>query len=116
MTTRNVFFTVLCLLALLHGQSISVSPMGAVGPLTGTTGSIGGGALLAGTTTSGTATVTGATVGMTCIAQANDGTNVVALGGQVGCTVTATNTVTVNVSALVALTPPAKTYSVRVIQ
>jgi hypothetical protein len=113
---RNVFFVVLCLLALMHGQSITVSPAGGVASLTGTTGSIGGGALLAGTTTSGTATVTGATVGMACIAQASDGTNLIALGAQVGCTVTATNTVTVNVSALIALTPPAKTYSIRVIQ
>ena len=115
MMKRNVILAVLCLLSLLRAQNITVSPMGAPAPLTGTTGSIGGGALLAGATTSGTATITGATVGMACIAQASDGTNVVALGAQVECTVTAANTVTVNVSALIALTPPAKTYTIRVI-
>jgi len=84
--------------------------------LSGTTGSIGGGLLTAGGTASGTVTVTGATVGMVCTAQPSDGTNIYALGANVGCTVTATNTVTVNVVAIVALTPVAKTYVVRVIQ
>ena len=48
-------------------------------------------------------------------AQPSDGTNIYALGANIGCPVTATNTVTVNVVAIVALTPVAKTYSVRVV-
>jgi hypothetical protein len=85
------------------------------GILTGTTSSIGGGALLVGASASGTATVTGATTGMVCDAQASDGTNMSALGAAVFCTVTASNTVTVNVVAIIALTPSSKTYNVRVI-
>jgi len=83
--------------------------------LTGTTGSIGGGLLAVGASASGTATITGATVGMACIAQASDGTNMAALGATPMCTVTATNTVTVNLVAIVALTPASKIYSVKVI-
>jgi len=83
--------------------------------LSGTTGSIGGGLLAVGASASGIATVTGATVGMVCTAQPSDGTNIYAVGANIGCTVTAANTVTVNVVAIVALTPVAKTYVVRVI-
>ncbi len=89
--------------------------MSAGAPLSGTTGSIGGSLLTVGASASGTATVTGATVGMVCTAQPSDGTNLYALGANIGCTVTAANTVTVNVVAIVALTPVAKTYTVRVI-
>jgi hypothetical protein len=83
--------------------------------LSGTTGSIGGGALLAGACASGTATVTGATVGMPAMAAPSDGTNIIALGTSIGATVTSANTVTVNVCALVALTPTSKQYAVRVV-
>jgi hypothetical protein len=94
----------------------SVWVLGATsGMMTGTTASIGGGALLAGACASGTATVTGATVGMPTIATPSDGTNIAALGTSITATVTATNTVTVNVCALLALTPTSKTYSVRVL-
>ena len=82
--------------------------------LTGTTGSIGGGLLALGGSATGTATVTGASAGMPCIASPSDGTNVAGLGISVECTVTSSNTVTVNAVAFVALTPPAKTYNVRV--
>jgi hypothetical protein len=83
--------------------------------MTGTTGSIGGSLLAAaGTSASGTATVTGATTGMVCEAQASDGTNMAALGAIPVCTVTATDTATVNVVAVVALTPVSKQYNVRV--
>jgi len=85
------------------------------GVMSGTTGSIGGGLLAVGASASGTVTITGATVGMACIAQPSDGTNMYALGANVGCTVTASNTVTVNVVAIVTLTPASKTYSVRVV-
>ena len=83
-------------------------------PLTGTTGSIGGSALLAGACASGTATVTGASTGMPAIAAPSDGTNISALGTSISATVTSSNTVTVNVCALLAVTPTAKNYNVRV--
>jgi hypothetical protein len=82
--------------------------------LTGATGNIGGGLLLLGNNASGTATVTGASVGMPCVATPSDGTNIAALGLAIECTVTASNTVTVNAVAFVSVTPPAKSYSVRV--
>jgi len=107
--TRKLFFALVFLLA-QYGTS---SGPGTI--LSGTTGSIGGGLLAVGASASGTATVTGATVGMVCTAQPSDGTNIYALGANIGCTVTATNTVTVNVVAIVTLTPVAKTYVVRVI-
>jgi hypothetical protein len=82
--------------------------------LSGVTGSIGGGALLLGGCASGTATIAGATVGQVVLASASDGT---VLGGsfQVQASVTSSNTVTVNVCAVLAGTPSAKTYNVRVI-
>jgi hypothetical protein len=80
-----------------------------------TTGSIGGGLLAVGGSASGTATCTGATTAMVCEAQASDGTNMPALGAIPNCTVTSADTVTVNVVAIVVLTPGAKTYNVRVI-
>jgi hypothetical protein len=87
-----------------------------VSPLTGTTGSIGGGALLINQSASGTATVTGATTGQPCIATPTDGTDMLSSSVQIGCTVTSSNTVTVRVYALIALTPASKTYNVRVLQ
>lgn len=89
--------------------------IGTAAILTGTTGLIGGGLLAIGASASGTATVTGATTSMACVAQASDGTNMAALGATPMCTVTATNTATVNLIAIVALTPASKTYSVRVV-
>ncbi len=80
--------------------------------LTGTTGSIGGGVLTAGSCTSGTAAVTGATTAMGVIATPvtypGDGSTWLAY-------VSAGGTVTVKVCALVAVTPGASTYNVRVI-
>lgn len=107
--------TILTLALLLIGQ-LSPAPS-SLPVLTGTTSAIGGSLLAAiGNTASGTATVTGATTGMTCVAQATDGTNMTAVGGVVTCTVTSANTVTVNVVALIAFTPASKTYAVRVLQ
>ncbi len=81
--------------------------------LSGTTGSVGGSALAAGACTSGTATVTGAATSMAAAASPNtypgDG---IIWDGQV----TSANTVTVKVCAIVALTPAASTYNVRVLQ
>jgi len=84
--------------------------------LDGTTGSIGGGLLTAGGCATGTATVAGAAVGTPVAVSAADGTNIPGLGVAVSAMVTSSNTVTVSVCALVALTPAAKAYNVRVIQ
>lgn len=82
-------------------------------PLTGTTGSIGGGALLAGACTSGTVAVTGATTSMAVVATPvtypTDGFDWAAYVSTAG-------TVTVKVCGLIAGTPTASTYNVRVLQ
>lgn len=81
--------------------------------LSGTTGSIGGGALLAGTCTSGTVAITGSTTAMavvaTPVAYPGDGTDWKGYISSAG-------TATVKVCALVAVTPTATTYNVRVLQ
>jgi len=82
--------------------------------LKGTTASIGGGALLAGTCATGTATVTGAIVGHPVALSASDGTLPNALS-TLAASVTATNTVTVQVCAIAAVTPTAVTYNVTVL-
>lgn len=81
--------------------------------LTGTTGSIGGGALLAGACASGTVSVTDSTTSMVAVASPNTypGDGIVW-----DAQVTANGTVTVKVCAILALTPTASTYNVRVIQ
>lgn len=94
----------------LSPQSYSTSSPG----LAATSGSIGGGLLAVGASATGTVTISGVSTGMLCLANASDGTNMVALGVVPTCTVTAANTVTINVLAVVALTPAAKTYNVRV--
>ena len=83
--------------------------------LTGTTGSIGGGALLAGACTSGTATVSGATTSMAATATplgAVDPTNGNVLGVSIVAHVTSANTVTVRLCVPIAGTPAATTYRV----
>jgi hypothetical protein len=85
------------------------------GIMSGTTGSIGGSLLALGSCSSGTATVTGAVVGMPAVATPSDGTNIAGLGVVITATVTSSNTVTVNVCALVSLTPASKTYTVRIV-
>ncbi len=81
--------------------------------LLGTTGSIGGGALLAGQCASGTVSVTNATTSMVALTDPNtypgDGT-------YWDAQVTSAGTVTVKVCAAIALTPTASTYNVRVLQ
>ena len=81
------------------------------------TGSIGGGALGAGACTSGTATVTGATTGMAVsVAPVSsplvDSSHGLAIWGYVS----SSNTVTVEVCAIIATTPTARVYNVRVLQ
>jgi hypothetical protein len=87
--------------------------IGTNSPLQGTTGSIGGSALLAGACSSGTATVSGATTAMV-----SDATPVSYPGDAFfwKAYVSGTNTVTVKVCAAIAGTPTATTYNVRVIQ
>lgn len=86
----------------------AVSPV-----LTGTTGGIGGGALLAGGCTSGTVAVTGSTTTMAVALTPNtypgDGTLYYGY-------VSTNGTVTVKVCAIVALTPVSSTYNVKVVQ
>lgn len=102
-----------------HAQTVFSGPYrgaqgtpGTSGILTGTTGSIGGGLLSAATCTSGTATVTGATVGMVATA---DPATYPGDGAQWQTYVSSTNTVTVKVCVLLLLTPTATTYAVRVV-
>lgn len=81
--------------------------------LAGTTGSIGGGALLAGACTSGTVAVTGSTTAMSVdaspVTYPGDGAYWMGYVSTAG-------TVTVKVCAAVALTPGASAYNVRVLQ
>ena len=79
--------------------------------LIGTTGSIGGSLLTAGTCASGTASVTGAVVGHTVGVSSSDGTLPNALA-TLSAAVTSTGTVTVQVCAIAAVTPSSKTYNV----
>lgn len=80
----------------------------------GTTVSIGGSLLILNGTVSGTATVTGAVVGSNCVATRSDGSLPIA-GMIIDCAVSTANTVTVRLTALIAGTPSATTYNVRVI-
>ena len=85
------------------------------GVLAGTTGVIGGAPLAAGACVSGTVAVSGATVGAPVTVSANDGTlpmGTMMLNAAVG----STGQVTVQVCAVVAGTPSAKTYNVRVLE
>lgn len=84
--------------------------------LTGTTGSIGGSALAAGACAAGTATVTGATTAMAVSTSPSaDPDSTLTTGVAMYAFVSASNTVTVRVCAIVAVTPTATTYNVRVI-
>jgi hypothetical protein len=83
---------------------------------TGTTGSIGGSPLNAGQCTSGTATVPGALTSMTAVASPSSNPLADANHGlAIWAYVSATNTVTVEVCAIIAQTTPTQTtYNVRV--
>lgn len=85
-------------------------------PLSGTTSAIGGSALLAGQCAAGTATVTGATGSMTAMASpSSDPDSVLSTGIAIYSFVSSSNTVTVRVCAIVAVTPASVTYNIRVI-
>lgn len=81
--------------------------------LTGTTGTITPGILIAGACGSGTVAVTNSTTTMPVAVSANTypGDGVVAFGY-----VSTNGTVTVKVCAIIGLTPTASTYNVRVLQ
>ena len=99
----------------LLGTNITAVPPAAIGQLSGTTGSIGGGALLAGACASSTVSVTGATTSMSATATALGGVDVTnggVLGVSISAQVTSSNTVTVRVCAPIAGTPAATTYKV----
>lgn len=97
----------------LNAQGLFVQGVAVATKLAGTTGSIGG-ALLAGGCDSGTATVTGATVGQAVVASAvTSGAPGAAFYRQAD--VTAANTVTVQICAAIAGTPTSSTYTVRVL-
>lgn len=81
--------------------------------LSGTTGSIGGSPLLLGACTSGTASVSGAAVGMVTTATPS---TYPGDGVQWQSYVSSSNTVTVKVCGILAITPGASIYNVRVIQ
>lgn len=91
----------------------STAPAGYAATLSGTTSSVGGGALIAGACTSGTVTITGAASGMVAVATPGtypgDGIYWLAY-------VSSSNTITVKVCGAVAATPTASTYNVRVTQ
>jgi hypothetical protein len=93
--------------------SFNLNGTALVPSLTGTTGSIGGGALIAGACTSGTVAVTNSTTSMAVGISPNTypGDGVLWYGY-----VSANGTVTVKVCGVVAVTPTASTYNVRVIQ
>ncbi len=85
------------------------------GVLSGRTGTIGGAALAAGVCASGTVSVVGAVVGTPVVVSASDGSlpsGTTLLSGAV----TTAGQVTVQVCAVAAGTPAAKTYNVRVIE
>jgi hypothetical protein len=107
------------------GQGVVVSTSGvlypcyfgtyaSITPFNGTTGSLGGSLLAIGGTATATVTIQGAVAGQPCEASASDGTNMAVLGLIVHCDVTAPNTATVTLYAIIALTPVAKTYNVRI--
>ncbi|WP_186260354.1 hypothetical protein [Burkholderia gladioli] len=95
-----------------NGASARCTASTSVG-LAGTSSSIGGSALAAGACASGTVTVTGATTSM--VAQASPVTYP-GDGNVWSAYVSGANTVTIKVCAVVAGTPTASTYNVRVLQ
>ena len=85
----------------------------ALAPLSATSASIGGGSLAAGACASTATTVTGATVGMAVVATP---TTYPGAGNIWNSYVSAVNTVTTQICAIISATPTASTYNVRVLQ
>lgn len=107
------------LIAALCYAQVNLSGGGPLPTLTGTTSSIGGGALLAGACATGTVAITGSTTGMPVAVAPSAGTDPTN-GGVLGVAwegrVSSNGTVTVSVCAPIAGTPTAAAYNVRVIQ
>lgn len=93
-------------------STFSCGTTAASSSLAGTTGSIGGGLLAVGGCTSGTATVTGATTSMVAVSEPS---TFPGNGNTWMAQVTAPDTVTVRLCAMVLGTPTASVYKVRVI-
>jgi hypothetical protein len=113
MMKRSIFLvTTLCVLGLwVNAQGPSyIQSMAA---MQATTGSIGGGALLAGACTSGAVAVASSLTGNAVIVSPNTypGDGIIWYGY-----VSVNGTVTVKACAILALTPTASTYNVKVIQ
>lgn len=83
-------------------------------PISGSTASFGGSVILLGGSITSTASVPGALVGSNCMATRTDGT-FLGVGLVIDCAVLTSGTATIRISALIGGTPPAGTYSVRVI-
>ena len=105
--------------SLLAGSSVGGSAIcttsSACGSLAGTSGSLGGSALAAGSCATATVTVTGASVGLPVAVSTTDGSLPDPLI-MLRAAVTASNTVTVQICAIAAVTPASETYNVRVIR
>lgn len=95
----------------------STAPAGYAAVLSGTTAAIGGSPLLAGACAAGTVTVTGATSAMVAnVSPSADPDSTLTTGIAIYAFVSSANTVTVRVCAIVAVTPAAVTYNVRILQ
>ena len=114
-TTGPTSGTTAAHVATFSGTTGQIQDAGVGMPLSGTSGSIGGSALTAGQCASGTATVAGATTSMAVAVSPAGGNNPGTSFYWQGY-VSSAGTVTVRVCALVAGTPTATTYNVRVIQ
>jgi hypothetical protein len=118
-TTFTVDAAVACTVSVITNCVSDLRPVAPIPPavqsLAGTSTNIGGSALAAGACAVGTATITGATVGMPAVASPTDG-SLPGASFKVDASVTAANTVTVEVCAVSAGTPAAEFYSVRVLQ
>lgn len=98
---------------LLYSQTTSLSGLNGNAILSATSSSLGGSLLAVGTPVTTSVTVTGATLGMGCVASPSSG-NALLTGTWVDCYVSAANTVTLRLIGTVVTTPTAQTYVVRV--
>jgi hypothetical protein len=95
----------------------NTAPAGFSAVLSGTTGTIGGSLLAAGACAVGTATITGATSAMVASASPSaDPDSTLSTGIAIYAFISSANTATVRECAIVAVTPAAVTFNVRVLQ
>jgi hypothetical protein len=83
--------------------------------ISATSVSIGGALIGLGSSVTGIASAPSALAGQNCIATPSDGT-LLPVGITIDCAIITSGTATVRLSALIAGTPPAKTYNIRIIQ